>query len=197
MQSQDQQLLQKLVFASQVLSPEIWDEFLQPWEEISLSRKQFLTQPGEVERYLYVVLDGVQRGYCLQGEREITVAFTYAPSYSGIPESFLSQQPSSYYLETLTDSRFLRISRERLSELCDKHHIVERWARLIAEAVLIGLAHRQREIMAFSAGEKFAAFMARSRHLLQLIPHKYIASYLAMQPETFSRHLRNWQNEVS
>ncbi|MFK7922389.1 MAG: Crp/Fnr family transcriptional regulator [Bacteroidia bacterium] len=194
MQNQDIQLLQKLVYASQELSPEIWDEFVQPWEEISLGRRQFLTQPGEVERYLYVVLEGVQRGYCLQGDREITVAFTYTPSYSGIPESFLSQKPSTYFLETLTDSRFLRISRESLTNLCDKHHMVERWGRLIAEAVLIGLAARQHEIMAFSAGEKFEAFMTRSRHLLQLIPHKYIASYLAMQPETFSRHLRNWQN---
>jgi len=193
MQDQDLQLLQKLVFSSQTLSEEIWDEFTQDWEEISLGRKQFLTQPGEIERYLYVVLEGVQRGYCLQGEREITVAFTYAPSYSGIPESFLSQQPSAYFLETLTDSRFLRISRESLSVLCNRHHMVERWARLIAEAVLIGMATRQREIMAFSAGEKFEAFMSRSRHLLQQIPHKYIASYLAMQPETFSRHLRNWQ----
>ncbi|MEL7529809.1 MAG: Crp/Fnr family transcriptional regulator [Bacteroidota bacterium] len=193
MQNHDLQLLQKLVFTTQELSPPIWEEFLQAWEEVSLGRRQFLTQPGEVERYLYVVLEGVQRGYCLQGEREITVAFTYAPSYSGIPESFLSQQPSAYFLETLTDSRFLRISRESLSKLCDKHHMVERWGRLIAEGVLIGLASRQREIMAFSAGEKFKAFMSRSRHLLQQIPHKYIASYLAMQPETFSRHLKNWQ----
>ncbi|MEM6346090.1 MAG: Crp/Fnr family transcriptional regulator [Bacteroidota bacterium] len=193
MQNQDLEILHKLVFSAQRLSPPVWEEFTAAWEEMSLGRKQFLTQPGEVERYLYVVLEGVQRGYCLQGQREITVAFTYAPSYSGIPESFLSQQPSAYFLETLTDSRFLRISRESLARLCDRHHMVERWGRLIAEGVLVGLATRQREIMAFSAGEKFAAFMSRSRHLLQQIPHKYIASYLAMQPETFSRLLRDWQ----
>ncbi|MEL7339825.1 MAG: Crp/Fnr family transcriptional regulator [Bacteroidota bacterium] len=195
MQSSDQTLFQQLVFSTQEFSPAIWEEFAAAWEPFACDRKVFLTRPGEVERYLYVVLEGVQRGYCLQGEREITAAFTYAPGYTGIPESFLSQQPSSFYLESLTPSRFLRISREALLRLCDEHHSVERWGRKIAEQVLIGMAHRQREILAFSAGEKVNAFMARSRHLLQLIPHKHVASYLGMQAETFSRHLRQWENE--
>ncbi|MEL6650732.1 MAG: Crp/Fnr family transcriptional regulator, partial [Bacteroidota bacterium] len=68
MQSKDLSLLQELVFASEAFSPVIWEEFVAAWEPFEIGRKAFLTRPGEVERYLYVVLEGVQRGYCLQGE---------------------------------------------------------------------------------------------------------------------------------
>ena len=30
----------------------------------------------------------------------------------------------------------------------------------------------------------------RSQHIFQLIPHKYIASYLRMAPETLSRNMK-------
>ena len=66
--------------------------------------------PGQVERYFYFVISGIQKSYFLYRDKEHVIAFAYPPSFSGIPESFLTQLPSRYYLETITDSQFLRIS---------------------------------------------------------------------------------------
>ena len=67
-----------------------------------------LTVEGTTEKYLYFVLEGVQRAYSVSNEgREATLVFTYPYSFSGVADSFLLQQPSRYFLETLTPSVFL------------------------------------------------------------------------------------------
>ena len=52
---------------------------------------------------------------------------------------------------------------------------------------LKGVLARQAELQCFSAEEKFKTLLHRSPHLLQLIPHKYLASYLGIDPTTFSK----------
>jgi len=48
---------------------------------------------------------------------------------------------------------------------------------------------RQVELLSFSAEEKFKTLLKRSPHVLQLIPHKYLASYLGIDASTFSKLL--------
>ena len=52
------------------------------------------------------------------------------------------------------------------------------------EARLLGLAEGSRASFELEAGE---AFGERNPELLQRVPQKYLASYLNIQPETFSR----------
>jgi len=53
--------------------------------------------------------------------------------------------------------------------------------------VLKGVLERQIELQCFSAEEKFKALFKRSPHVLQVIPHKYLASYPGIDATTFSK----------
>src|SRR5687767_9065029 len=92
------------------------------WQPYSCKRKTLLTKAGETERYLYFVLEGVQRAfYSGDDVHEATIVFTYPPSFSGIADSFLTQTPSQFFLETLTTSRFLRTSHKQLEDRSEEH----------------------------------------------------------------------------
>jgi CRP-like cAMP-binding protein len=171
------------------LDPAEWEAFAAIWKPYQAGRKTLLTRPGEVEKYLYFVLEGVQRAYYLHQETEATVVFTYAPSFSGVADSFLTQTPSRFYLETLTPSQFLRTTFGQLEAVMAQHRPVETWMRLTTARVMAGLLARQAGLLCFSAEEKFKSLLHRSPHLLQLIPHKYLASYLGLDPSTFSKLL--------
>jgi CRP-like cAMP-binding protein len=160
-----------------------------PWEEVSYKRKQVLTRAGDTERYLYLVLEGVQRAFYLDGEREATLVFSYAPSFSGVIDSFLLRQPSKYYLETLTGSKLLRIHYNDMNTLMQQHRSIETWVRIAVTKVLSGTLQREIELMAFNAEEKFTTLLHRSPQILNLIPHKYLASYIGVDPTTFSKML--------
>ncbi|MFT4024545.1 MAG: Crp/Fnr family transcriptional regulator [Flavihumibacter sp.] len=169
------------------LTEEAWAAMQLIWTPVSHKRKEILTAAGETEKYLYWVLEGMQRGYHLHHDKEATVVFSYAPSFSGILDSFLLQQPSRYYLETLTASRFLRTSYRQLETLRRAHPcIAELMYRSLCQ-VCAGTLERQIELMVYSAEEKFRTLLKRSPHILQLVPHKYLASYLGIDATTFSK----------
>jgi len=181
--------LKQQIWAVHPLEDAAWQDFAGAWTEVSFRRKQLITACGETERHLYFVLEGVQRAFYLEDRREATVVFTYAPSFSGILDSFFLQQPASLYLETLTSSRLLRLHHQDFMALLAVHPSLEKWVRMALTQTLAGTLHRQVELLCFSAEEKFTKLLHRSPHLLQLIPHKYLASYIGIDPTNFSKLL--------
>jgi CRP-like cAMP-binding protein len=158
------------------------------WQPFECKRKTVLTAAGETERYLYFVLEGVQRAFYIGAEkREATIVFMYPPSFSGVADSFLTQTPSVYFLETLTASRFLRTTYQQIEELSDRYPEIRKMILRLTSFVLKGVLERQIELQCFSAEEKFRALLKRSPHVLQIIPHKYLASYLGIDATTFSK----------
>jgi len=180
--------LKEVVFNVHPLSEEEWSDLSRIWVPVSFKRKVILTAAGEVEKSLYFVVDGAQRAFYLDGDRpESTIVFTYPYSFSGVADSFLTQTPSKYFLETLTASTMLRTSYNQVNELMNKYHNIERWVRKATAYTLMGTLERQVELMSFTAEEKFKTLLKRSPQVLQIIPHKYLASYLGLDPSTFSK----------
>ena len=181
--------MQRQLTAVHPLDPESWDAFSKIWLPVTYKRKSVITAAGEVEKYLYWVTEGVQRGFHLHHSKEATIVFTYPYSFSGIIDSFLLQQPSRYYLEALTTSSFLRASWQQV-EVCRKNHpaIGELMYKSLCFTTS-GILERQIELMVYSAEEKFRTLLGRSPHILQMVPHKYLASYLGIDATTFSKLL--------
>jgi CRP-like cAMP-binding protein len=164
--------------------------FAECWHSLTVKRKTILTAAGETERYLYFVLEGVQRAFYLADEnREATIVFTYPPSFSGVADSFLTQTPSLYFLETVTASRLLRISYEQLQQLIKQYPNIQQLIFKATAFALKGALHRHVELQCFTNEEKFKTLLQRSPHILHLIPHKYLASYLGMNATNFSKLL--------
>lgn len=182
--------LQTFISAITHLERDEWTDFASIWQPYSARRKELLSAVGEVEKYLYFVTSGIQRAFYIHNkDREATLVFTYPFSFSGIADSFLTQQPSRYYLETLTASTFLRTTYGQLSAVMNKHRKIEQTILKATAFALEGVLQRQIELQCFTAEEKFRALLKRSPHVLGLIPHKYLASYLAIDAATFSRLL--------
>lgn len=172
------------------LQQEEWEAFSGIWQPLHAKRKTVLTTVGETERYLYFVLEGIQRVfYTDDQEREATLVFMYPPSFAGVLNSFLTQRPSPYFFETLSPSIFLRTSFQQLNELMLTYHSIERLIRLGLGGVIHGLLERQVELQCYASEEKLRALLKRSPHVLQLIPHKYLANYLGMDATNFSKLL--------
>ncbi len=171
----------------------IISEYAALWSPYNVPKRTIMTAPGETERYIYFVLEGIQKSYYLHESRYHVIAFAYAPSFSGIPESFLTQTPSRYYLETITDSRFLRLSYDRHLAFMRAHREIETLYRKATEHFLVGVIQRQHELMAHDMRTRFEAFVRRSPHLLNLVPQKDLASYLGMDATNFSKLMNSFR----
>lgn len=180
--------LKQVTDAVQPLSAEAWDDFAAIWEPYTTKRKEVITTQGSTEKYLYFVTEGVQRIYYFDERgREATIIFTYAPSFSGVLDSLLMQQPSKYYCEALTASTFIRAKHSDLQRLMLQHKEIETLIRQGVTSSLSGVLERLVELQCFSSEEKFRKLLQRSPHILQMVPHKYLANYLGIDATNFSK----------
>jgi len=146
-----------------------------------------LVRPGDIQKELYLVKKGVQMSYFETEEKTHVIAFTYPPGACAIPGSFSLQAPSSYYLSCLSDSELECIPYVHLQNVFEQSQNIERLFRRMTEFILTGMINRHIELHALSIEERYRAFCSRSPHLLQLVSHKYIASYLGIDASNFSK----------
>ena len=179
--------MKEFLSAIHSISESVLAEYISDWAEYEVPRKTVMTAPGETEGYIYFVTEGIQKSYFLSERKQHVMAFAYAPSFSGILESFFTQTPSKYYLETITDSRFRRMSYTQHLGWLEKHREIEVLFRKATGQFMMGLLQRQHELMAFDMKERFRAFVGRSPHLLGMIPQKDLASYLRIDATNFSK----------
>jgi CRP-like cAMP-binding protein len=164
-----------------------WQRIAPHWTEHAFSRGAFVSAVGQVEQRFYIVKSGVQRLSFPHDGQDICVGFAYDGSWSGDYASFVTRKPGQFDVVAITDSVLLGIRHEDLQRLYSELPIMERFGRLIMEELLVGRGTREIEQLSLSAEDRYDRLVARSPHLLQLVPQKDIASYLRMTPETFSR----------
>ncbi|MCC5940684.1 MAG: Crp/Fnr family transcriptional regulator [Balneolaceae bacterium] len=148
---------------------------------------EIVVKPGETHRELYFINSGILMPYFETDKKIHVIAFTYAPGVCVIPESFAFERPSNYYLKCLSECEVECLTFESLMNLFDENHQIERLFRKMTEAVLVGVINRHVELHTKTIKERYVSFCSRSSHLLQMVPHKYIASYLGIDPTNFSK----------
>jgi CRP-like cAMP-binding protein len=169
------------------ISPIQYNILREEFKTKSCKKNEHLIVPGQIQKELYFVKKGVQMSTYEAENKSITVAFTYPPNLCAIPESFSLQKPSQYFLTCITDSEFDSISYDQLQLLFDHSQGIERLFRKMNEALLAGVINRHIELQTLTIQQRYKSFCVRSPHLLQMVPHKYIASYLNIDNTNFSK----------
>jgi CRP-like cAMP-binding protein len=161
--------------------------FTKEFKTKEFKKGEHIIKPGQIEKHIFFSRSGVQMYHFDSLEKMKILGFVSPPFFCAIPESFFFQKPAKYYLTCLTDSELYYLSFESLQALFDKSQQIERLFRKLSESIIVGLINRQIELRSTSIEERFKTFCQRSPHLLQQVPNKYIASYLAIDPTNFSK----------
>jgi len=159
----------------------------------NFSKKQQLIGVGEVENYLNFLVKGLARMYFVRGNTEVITHIAKENEIISSSASFLSGKPSSYYVEALEACTFLSISRQQLQQLFDLSPRMDKLGRLMTTYFFLQKEEWEYECIRLDARERFVRFVRSNQDLVQRVPQKYLASYLNMKPETFSRlkHLQH------
>ena len=165
-----------------------WEAFSKVWEPVSVNRKVNLSEPDQIEQYTYFVFEGIQRLYHLDNEgREATIVLTYEGNFGGILDSFLLQVPSKYYYETLSKSTLIRCRYSDFERVLAAHPNLKLVFDIALYQAFSGTMMRLAELQSLSSEEKFKKLLARSPHVLNKIPHKYLANYIGIDATNFSK----------
>ncbi len=160
---------------------DLWDK------TIELKRNDYLKVKGSTDTNLYLILSGSLRIFVLDEFEEHTIRFGYKNNLIAALDSFLSEQPSDLYIQTLKHCTLKVISKTNfMGFIASSLDHTKTW-QLILENFALQQMERERDILTTSPVERYNRVLKRSPQLFQEIPNKYIASYLRMTPETLSR----------
>src|ERR1700730_5606663 len=169
------------------LSEEDFSEWKPYFEIRGFNKKKVLLHRGEIEEYVNIVAQGLVRKYMNVKKGDVTMQIAPEGHMVHSERSFHLQQPSEVITETIEPSVLISISYKNLQELYKRFPLAEKMGRLFATEMFIIKDRRYFDILKKSTREIFLDYMRTHPQMLQRVPQKYIASYLNIKPETFSR----------
>ena len=169
------------IFKQKLEEQNLWEE------EVTLERNHFLKVSGSIDTNFYYVVAGSLRIYTLTDFEEHTIRFGYQGNFIAALDSFITKQPSMYYIQALKKSRLKFITKASFDNfLQSSPGNTQLWNTMMG-LLIVDLLEREQDILISSPLERYKRVLKRSPQLFQEIPHKYIAAYLRMTPETLSR----------
>ena len=153
-----------------------------------LRKNSYLLQEGEVCRYLAFVTTGNLRSYTIdaKGEEHI-VQFAFEGWWISDLYSYLTGQPTTYFIDALEDTDVLLIEAGLYDKLCSSIHKFERYFRFLLQNNYIASHRRILASISLSAEERYLQLLEQHPAIVQRVPLRSIASYLGITPEALSR----------
>lgn len=169
------------------LNDEIEKRINQHTFPISYKKNKFLVSPVDRNKYLFLIVKGVVRGFIKDGASEITTWIAMENEIVGTIRNLWIDGDSEEYLQALEDVDLIAIP----------HVLSEYLYENFAEANVVGrkmmeLYYRSAEERAFlcrisSAEKRYKRFLLSFPDLINRVSLKHIASFLAIRLETLSR----------
>jgi CRP-like cAMP-binding protein len=171
------------------ISKEDWDFFKSKLQRRIFSKKTIFLKINEVENHISFIESGVVRLFIPKEnpEKEITFGFSFQNQFISAYDSFLTQKPSLYQLQTLTETSILSISHKDLQEVYKTTQIGNLIGRLTAERLFLIKSTREQNLLNLSAEERYLKLFKERPELLKVIPLKYISSYIGVTAQALSR----------
>ncbi|WP_437369287.1 Crp/Fnr family transcriptional regulator [Maribacter litoralis] len=156
--------------------------------EIKVKKKGFLMQAGEVTQYEYFISKGCLKVYTLDedGAPHISM-FAIEDYWTGDISSFMTKEPSRYYIKATENSELLGISRANYDVLFQEIPKFERFYRILYQRSLISYIRRSNHGISFTAEERYINFKKKYPQIVKRITQKDLAAYIGITPEFMSK----------
>ena len=170
------------------LKEEEYQTLLEPYVKTrKFQKKEIITRAGEVEQYFNFIIKGLVRKYYKKGKTEIISQISLEGHIIHVQESFHSQAPSEYFIAAIEPTVLASISFDDLEKIYASSKKMERLGRLVITTTMILKDRWQSQLVMLTPRERFIRFVTQQSELMQRVPQKFLASYLNIKPETFSR----------
>ena len=166
-----------------------WQYFISKLKKREFSKKNNLLKEGQVENHLSFIEKGIVRFLIPKEdeEKEITFGFCFKDEFVSAYDSFLTQTPSTYRIEVLTDTVVWSITYQDLQDVYRETHIGNMMGRFSSERLFLIKSKREQSLLNDSAEERYLNLFTERPNLIKQIPLKYVSSYIGITPQALSR----------
>lgn len=178
-----------------VSNPSLLEQLVNASQEVSISKRSTFLRAGSVPEYLFFLVQGIVRGFFLDREgRDITDCL-FATFGAAIWPSMSLTDAARIDLEAISDCIVVRLSVSHIHKLLHYPEVMMIYNKLLEHSLFY---HWEIKTMMYqySAQERYEWFLKRYPGVINQISHKYVASFLGMNPVTLSRLRRSHNADV-
>jgi CRP-like cAMP-binding protein len=172
------------------INQEQLDAIAAKFRQRTINKNELLLQQGSVCRDLIFVQDGCLRLYYLADDVEISVWFAFKHSSAIELHSFISGEPSDYFLQAIEESTIWYLPKSELIKLYIEYPVMQEVMRKFGEDVILNLLERFTALQRKSAEQRYLDLLKKPA-FMQKIPQKYLASFIGVTPTSLSRIRKN------
>lgn len=166
-----------------------WEFFTSKLQRRVIPKKSIFLKLNEIENTISFIESGVVRLFIPKDdpEKEITFGFSFKDQFVSAYDSFLTQKPSAYQLQALTETTLLSITYSDLQAVYKTTQIGNLIGRLTAERLFLLKSNREQNLLNLTAEERYIKLFKERPELIKVIPLKYISSYIGVTAQALSR----------
>ena len=181
--------IKKYIDQIATISKSDWDFFKSKLQRRIILKKTIFLKINEIENHISFIESGVVRLFLPKEnpEKETTFGFSFKNQFVSAYDSFLTQKPSLYQLQALTEISILSISYKDLQEVYQTTQIGNLIGRLTAERLFLIKSKREQNLLNLTAEERYLNLFKERPELIKVIPLKYISSYIGVTAQALSR----------
>nr|WP_198913946.1 Crp/Fnr family transcriptional regulator [Tenacibaculum finnmarkense] len=168
-----------------------WQFFTSRLKLRKVKKRTKLLKIGEIENHISFIDKGIVRFFIPRKDqdkdKEITFGFCFSNEFVSAYDSFLTQAPSLYELETLTDVEMWSMSYADLQKVYQQTSIGNALGRISSEKLYLIKSKREQSLLNETAEQRYLKLFDERPELIKEIPLKYIASYIGVTAQALSR----------
>ncbi|MEM9260424.1 MAG: Crp/Fnr family transcriptional regulator [Bacteroidota bacterium] len=158
---------------------------------ISVNSKAVLVKPGEVNKHIYIVIQGgfVCR-YVNEKTGEANTINFYLEDLHPIMaclDSYFTQTPTSCELKAITRSAVLAVPKVIVDELREKDAAFETFHYEVVATAMREENELKTKLIAYSAKDKYDFILEEMPSVIQRVPGKYIAEFCGISQAWLSK----------
>ena len=171
------------------ISSSDWEFFISKLRRRIIKKKSVFIKVNQIEKHISFIESGIVRLFIPRDDpdKEITFGFSFKNQFVSAYDSFLTQSPSNYQLQALTETTMLSISYKDLQLVYESTQIGNLIGRLTAEDLFLIKSKREQDLLNLNAEQRYLKLFKERPELLKSIPLKYISSYIGVTAQALSR----------
>jgi CRP-like cAMP-binding protein len=156
-------------------------------QEINVPPKTILLEDGQISKKMYFIKKGCLRLWFNHDGKDITFQFFFENQAVSSIESFLSNKPSMFYIETIEHSNLIVIEKGGFEYFKENY---PEFKEAFTQRIFERMSHYSKLFLSRirdTPKERYINLLKEHPEIIQRVPQYYIASYVGVAPESLSR----------
>ncbi len=154
---------------------------------VEYKKGEQIVKEGQQRHKLFYLIKGSVKAYYFNNDKKIIDWFAFENEFITSSTSYLTDEPSLHFIETMENCIILETEKNNVELLCKNYHDFEHLFRVILSKIIVQFRHRIVSLQFKTVKQRYKSLVKQYPQIELTVPLGDISSFLGITQETLSR----------